>query len=168
MSPPEPQAPDLDCAQTREALLEADPHALRTGAPGALGRHLATCSRCRADALRITQFTGALATRLASPPALDARAVVHAARRPPRHPSRRRHLVGAGLPLAAAAVLATLLLVGREASDDSLPGPPANREPLTALATPVVEFTPPPDRNAVVLQTRNPDITVVWLYGELP
>jgi anti-sigma factor RsiW len=168
MTPPEPRDSELDCARAREAILEAEPQALRTGDAGSLGRHLAACPRCRAEALRIVRFTGALATRLASPPALEAQAVVRAAGHPSHHSSRHRRLIGVGLPLAAAAGLATLLFVGREAGNDRLFRPPAAGEPPIALATPVVEFTSPPDRNAVVLQTRNPDITVIWLYGESP
>lgn len=176
MSPSEP--PALDCVGAREALLEAELHELQPDAPGTLGRHLAACPRCRDEALRIVQATGELTARLASPPALDVGAILQAAHegaedarhtdRPRRFPLRRRQLLRAGLPLAAAAVLATLLLVGREAGDEPLPGPPATPDPPTAVAIPVAEFTPPPDRNAVVMQTRNPDITVIWLYGEGP
>lgn len=75
--------------------------------------------------------------------------------RPPRSWIRR-----AWVPLTAAATLALVLMLP---GDDPLP---TNGSDPTAVAPidPRVAVTPPADRNAAIMETENPNITIVWLY----
>jgi hypothetical protein len=66
-----------------------------------------------------------------------------------------------GVPLAAAAGLAALLLSGMPRGPaDRFVGGPAPAAPEVGLALEV-----PPGRDAAVIETSNPDITVVWFFS---
>lgn len=154
----------MRCEEARRALLEAEPATLRPGESDDLGRHLDACERCRRAAARILEGNRALNEWFDRAPALDVDAVVADAAGAPRRTGR---LVRWGAALAAAASLAALLLVGREASEVTAPSASPSPPPAVAAA-PLPDLALPPGRNAVVLETRDPDITVIWLYGEGP
>lgn len=140
----------MRCQDALERMLEAEPSALRgddTADPG-LARHLRECARCRAVADALVEELDALDA------GLD-----HVAR-PSRAPRRRS--VATWAPLAAAAVLAAALLLGRDAGRTAIPdrGPEAVDTGQTAR----VAVTLPADRGGAVMSTRNPNITIVWLY----
>ena len=160
------------CRKSVAALLEADVDELLGYADTELSRHLSGCARCAAAAQRILDANRALDHALDSAPALDVETVLararlaaaagaagRSARRPDaRHatgsPGRRWH-AWAGL-VAAASVAALVLLSDRE---PSLPG-----TPTSSLATARATVEAPADRNVIVIQTDNPDITVLWFF----
>ena len=142
----------MNCSEAREALLEAEPAELRGGGSTALGRHLTACPDCSALARAI------LADSLALDTALHHLATAPRPRRAvPRRPLVRWAVAG----LAAAAVIATLLLVRRQ--HEGLPGN------AIATATPAlprgieVDLAATP-RQAAVFATADSTITVVWFY----
>ncbi|HUE77804.1 MAG TPA: hypothetical protein VMM83_07680 [Longimicrobiales bacterium] len=139
----------MKCQDALERMLEAEPSALKgddTADPG-LARHLRECARCRAVAEVLVEELDALDA------GLD-----HVAR-PSRAAPRRR--VATWAPLAAAAVLAAVLLLGRDAGRTAIPdrGPDVDVDPPARVAV-----TLPADRGGAVMSTNNPKITVVWLY----
>lgn len=75
---------------------------------------------------------------------------------------RRRWLRAAWVPLAAAAVLATVLVFGRD-DPFTAPGTGTARPPEPVLE-PRIAVTPPADKAAAIMETENPNITIVWLY----
>lgn len=156
------------CVDMRERLLEADPAELLGAGDSAVARHVAGCAACTAAAQRILrsqqELADALSQLVQAPPAAGARvaAVVPAAAaesavRPAR--GARRSLLRVMPPLAAAAVLVLFLLQQRSA--DELPRLEPVPEPTAyALDMPVVNATDGSD--VAVMQTSNPNITVVW------
>jgi len=146
----------MDCAEARRAMLEADPAVLMAPGDSDLGRHLVTCERCRAAARAILEAEARLGAWLGG---LTPGTEVGAALERAASLARRRTLVrrlGGPAALAAAAVLAGIMLVPRQAQ---LPGPPPAREPEGPTGFSV---TAPPGRDVVVLHTANPKIVVVW------
>lgn len=173
----------MNCDTALDRMLEAEPSELRGDTGSTLGRHLAGCPRCRRVAGVLATAMESLDTTLATyGEAGDADAAAEAAlaavRRaepsPADPPSRRGRRTGgpaptplllsprAWVPLAAAALVAVVLL-----ADGDGPAPPAGEAGSTgrpeALA-PRLAVAPPPGRSAAVLETRNPDITIIWLY----
>ena len=73
----------------------------------------------------------------------------------------RSWLRAAWVPLAAAAALAAVLVFSR---DDPFAGAPPGAPPPEPTMEPRVSVTPPADRAAAIMETENPDITIVWLY----
>lgn len=150
-----------DCASFRALLLEAEPAELRGEGESPLARHVRACSSCARAAALVLGETARLDALLSEAPPLDvdallARAGVKSGRAaaPPRRFLRRLWV-----PAAVAAALAALLLwqaVGVRT-------PPT---PITAVAErttlPLVE--PIPGQDVAVMQTDDPDITVVWLF----
>jgi anti-sigma factor RsiW len=152
----------------REALLEADLDALAGADDTPVGRHVRDCPACAAEAARILRATAALDSVLSTPPRLDARALVARAltddtvqpdpqtafpagsvRRRPAHTTR-------WAALAAAACMAALFVWAER--DRPLPGPPWT--PSDAPA-PTVETA---SGNVAVIETDDPDITVIWIF----
>jgi len=107
---------------------------------------------------------GRLDAALVQAPKLDvtallARARIAAPRELPR-PGRPRVPLGRIAVLAAAAALAGVLVLG-----DSEPPLPVGADlpsPRPAAPPPLVE--PAADQNVAVIPTRNPDITIVWIF----
>lgn len=168
----------MNCERALDRMLEAEPAELRGEGGTELARHIRGCPRCQRTAGVLVAELSALDAALDAyaeegDPEVAADAALAAIRagsvpgraRPHRGGRMRatRGLaarLGAGLGLAAAAALAALLLRGPSGPTPPPPsaaGSPDPREPAVAV-------TPPPGRGAAVLQTRNPDITVVWLY----
>ncbi len=151
----------MECTTARERLLEADPAELRGVGDGELAAHLAGCAGCRGRAAAI------LAGEAELDAALAGLAAEGAARLPAERPARvipfrpRRWAPWALAPLAAAAAAALLWLRPQQAL------PPTSEAEARAVAQAL--FRPPPlvdpgaGRSAAVIQTRNPEITVVWL-----
>ena len=97
----------------------------------------------------------------------DADDVVALESRRSGHPSRSRAWGAAGawrrrawVPLAAAAAVAALLVVGR----DPQPLPVSDATGRTETIAPRVSVVPPADRGAAIMETEDPNITIVWLY----
>jgi hypothetical protein len=158
----------MTCARVLDLLLEADPADVGAGGPSAAAEHIRTCDNCqhvvarlreRHDALR-AEFEAAHPRR--SPAELadavfahvDAGAVEHR-----RRPSRGR-TVATRVTLVALATAAALTLAvwGRQ------PQPPLNQASAPNDLPALVAVEVPPGRSAVVFETRNPLISVVWIY----
>jgi anti-sigma factor RsiW len=151
----------MTCAQALDRMLEADPAELHADAPGDLAAHLRGCDACRSAAGRIVEAQAELASGLA---ALAAAGVREEARVRPvgSAPSAvRRWALRAALPLAAAA---SLLLVLRRPSSP----PDSARVAAAAIQRDMMHeealVEPGPGQGVAVMATRDPAVTVVWLY----
>jgi len=169
------------CAEAREALLAAEIHELEGDGNSPLARHLAGCAGCRKAATTILRDEGLLAvalTTLLPQPDVDAllelglntgisgsegAAIRETTRdtlplpRGSSFPSRRLTVGSLALAsLAAAAGLAALLF-------PRMPSPPGPvyTPPARAMG---LEVEAPPGQDVAVLETGDPDITVLWLF----
>ena len=155
------------CTDAQARLLEADLPVLRGEGDDPLAHHLRSCSRCRGIAAAILEGEADLAESLAlALPPLDLDEILDRAGAPEgaevvpitkRRPRWTRS--GAGftlIPLAAAAAL-TALFLGRT---PDLPGP--EYTPETGRLGLDVEV--PQGQSVAVLETSNPEITVLWLF----
>lgn len=151
-----------ECARPLEALLDAELEELSGVAETDLGVHVRACARCAATARAILEGNDALDGVLGSVPPIDARALLARAqvevlprveKRAPRFGRRWRQ----GAALAAAASIAALFVLSER--DRSMPGVElAPRPEVYSL----VEA--PADLSVAVIQTDNPDITILWFY----
>jgi len=156
----------MKCLDARRALLEAELETLEGGGDGPLALHLRGCPGCASVARAILEGEAALTDALReAAPRLDLRKVLDLAGESEAAVARegvqelrswRRPAPGlAFLPLAAAAA-ATAFFLGRP---PSLPGPPY-APPASAGG---LEVQAPGGGAVAVLQTNNPEITVLWL-----
>ncbi len=157
----------MKCNEAMEGILKADLRELEGEGSTPLALHIRGCPSCRARAVAILRAEQALAQGLVkglpepdydqilrrageSTPQEDKILRIH---RPPWfRPGPWKTLV----PMAAAAALVFLFL-GRE---PTLPGPVYQPPP----ETPGLEVDVPEGQSVAVLQTNNPDISVVWLF----
>jgi len=176
----------MRCDEVLERILEAEPEELRGKFGSPLGEHIASCTRCGGVARRILEEESALGGHLISctpVPALDdllERAKVLETDSRAKDPRGRvwgrgrpsglgegseggsrkrwgaRRWALAILPLAAAAATATLFIP----STRTLPGDPY----VPPLTPPGLDLEVPEGRTAAVLETKDPDITVLWLF----
>lgn len=151
-----------ECARSPEALLDAELEELSGVAETDLGVHVRACARCAATARAILEGNDALDGVLGSVPPIDARALLARARvevvpgaekRAPRFGRRWRQ----GAALAAAAAIAVLLVLSER--DRSMPG--VEMAPRAEVYS-MVEA--PADLSVAVIQTDDPDITILWFY----
>lgn len=180
----------MKCESAIRRLLEADPAELRGRGDGPLATHLAECDRCARLAATLTAELGELDQALAAygaggdpdSAADQALASIRSTswRRASMRPSSWPRSVW--LPLAAAAALVGVLLVGPDGgpAGDTKGGDPRGGEPSVGtppISTPGpaplpappgnpgrVAVTPPTSRGVAVLETANPKITIIWLY----
>jgi len=155
------------CSEAQAALLEADLPVMRGEGDDPLAVHIRSCSRCRKMALVILDGEAGLARSLASAlPPLDLDEILERAKDAeeteailltPNRPFRAPWGIGKTLvPLAAAAILTALFL----GSPPNLPGP----EYTPATAGVGLEVEVPQGRSVAVMETNNPEITVLWLF----
>jgi hypothetical protein len=169
------------CTPFRELMLEADPGELRGVGNGALARHLRACDSCARVAALLLEETARLDALLDDAPEVDVAGILaragmspastapepriappSAAAVAPSAPARvgmlfpRRRI---WIPLAAAAALAAVLLLRSPRLRS--PGASVAAAPATA-APPLVE--PAAGQDAAILQTDDPEITVIWLF----
>ena len=151
-----------ECTRPFDTLLEADVEELSGIAETELGVHVLGCARCAAAARAILDGNVALDEVLGSFPPIDARALVARSRvagsprvekRVPRITRRWRR--GAALAVAAS-ITVLLVLPGRD-----LPMPGVELAPRVEAYS-MVEA--PADLSVAVIQTDNPDMTVLWFY----
>ncbi|MBT8396366.1 MAG: hypothetical protein KJN92_05340 [Gemmatimonadetes bacterium] len=158
----------MRCSDAMREILEADQKALAGQGESRLARHLHLCPSCRSMADLVLQEEDRLGAQMAegvaSPDldrlldgALGAEARVESGSQAGQSRSTRWRRLRLGLvPVAAAAALSVLFLVG----DPPLPGgsyvPP---ERTAGLGLEV-----PDGKNAMVLSTGNPEITVLWFF----
>lgn len=168
------------CSEVRELLLEASPAEIRGEGEGALVEHLRECALCRRRAARLLEAEAALDTALGEAGALDVEAVLDRAAQAPveltwreragsaarwvagahRLASVRRGLSGPRrwIPVAAAAAVAALLLVTQGPAPVPLPAV------ARAEAPPLVEASS--SDGVAILETDNPNITVLWFFEQ--
>lgn len=153
----------MTCQDALDRMMEADPAALAGGptTDATLAEHLRECGRCRAVAAALSRELAALDAGLGDLASWPTTAEEMQPRAAPAPVPRAWRWI----PLAAAAALAALLLLARPGSP-----PPGSRAatgeaPVAGESRPTtVAVTLPADRGAAVMSTRNPKITVVWLY----
>jgi hypothetical protein len=131
----------MTCDGAREALLEVDLPIVDGDQPD-LAHHLAGCVDCAKIAAALSHDAAALAAVL---------------RR--RAGRRRRMAVIAAASTAAAA--AVIFAVARP--DRRVVKPPAA---VNSASTAVVSVEVPRGKSAMVLQTKDPNVTIVWLTDE--
>ncbi len=169
----------MTCAQAHKALLQAELRELEGKGDTPLARHLRDCPHCRDAAGVILRAEAALARALgpavAAPdlervlalalvpetPEVEAPWTREGTVLPLREltkgsPSRLPAGGMALLPVAAAAALAALFL----AREPRLPGP----APAPVAYAGGLDVAMPPGQNVAVLETSDPNITVLWLY----
>jgi hypothetical protein len=135
----------MNCDAARDALLTADPRALRGNASETpLGAHLASCQKCHALAARLSTDLDVLS------------ATVVARVRERRRPTIRRVALIAAIPVAAAAV-AMIALGARD--ETPAPAPAAARSAVSNMVS--VDIAR--GQQATVIRTRDPKVTVIWL-----
>ncbi len=149
------------CDRAVDWLLEADPAVLRGQGSSEDAAHVRSCPSCSALADQILEsqerLHAALGATKAEPDfdAILARASMHTGTTRVR-PLRRGRLWRRWVPLAAAAVLATVWLIDREPVVSGTPIAPA------LPSAPLVESSG--GRDVAVIATGNPDITVLWFF----
>jgi hypothetical protein len=149
----------IGCRTARDLLLEADPAALRGQGDGELAAHLRSCAPCRAAAQAVLAGQAELdaALRTLAAPRRGTRMIPLRRRMP-----LVRRVAAVAVPLAAAA--AAVLLVARPpATTAEKPGVQAERIARALFPRqPVAQ--PRPGQHAAVMTTRDPGVTVVWIY----
>ena len=152
----------MTCAQALDQMLEAEPAELHADAPGDLARHLRGCDACRSAAERILAAQVELASGLAALTAAGVREQVRVRTIGSAPSGVRRWALRVALPLAAAA---SLLLVLRRSPS---PPPESSRIAAAAIQRDMMHeealVEPGPGQSAAVMATRDPEVTVVWLY----
>ncbi len=79
--------------------------------------------------------------------------------------TRSRWARAAWIPLAAAAALAAVFVL-RPNGPISTPVPTSSPTPEATATEPRVAVTTPANRDAAILETDNPNITIVWLFAK--
>lgn len=151
----------MNCEMALERMLDANPEELDGRGDSELVVHIQDCGRCQAVAAELLAGHEMLDAEIHSVDAdRGVERVMPAVRRAAIQRVRRRRLIRFVIPAAAAAVLA--LLVTR----DPVPSMPLGNPPAqlagSAPEQPTVRLAP--NTNALVLETNNPKITVVWFY----
>jgi anti-sigma factor RsiW len=152
----------MTCAQALDQMLDAEPVELHAEAAGDLARHLRGCHACRSAAEGILAAQADLASGLAALTAAGVRREVRVRPIGSAPSAMRRWALRAALPLATAA---SLLLVLRR--------PPSSPAQFSRVAAAAIQrdmmheeaqVEPGPGQSAAVMATRDPEVTVVWLY----
>ena len=147
----------MNCELALERMLDADLEELEDRGGSELVIHIQGCGRCHAVAAELLAGHEMLAAEI-QPADVDrgVERVLPAVRRAAIQRVRRRRLIRFALPATAAAVLA--LLVTRA----PVPALPLVDPQAQPAGQPTVRLAP--NTNALVLETNNPKITVVWFY----
>lgn len=154
----------MTCDQILALLLDAEPDDLLRKTTSPLALHLAQCASCRAAATRLHHgFAEAQGAYLQIEPASGEESMVAA---PPLAKPHQARLPGSARPwlLVAVGIAALLAVVLLPRLASLGPAEVATVEPVTRapIAPPTVQV--PPEQNAIVLPTRDPLISVVWIY----
>lgn len=160
----------MNCERATALLLEADLAELEGHGDTALAAHLERCPSCRERARRIVAAERGLDRALdglghqGRAPDATAAATGGEPTSGPRVASvpirrGRRAVRWAWIPLALAAGLGTLILVSDE---EPLPTRPTSA--ALDRSTDRLRVDVPAGRNAVLYETENPNVIVVWFY----
>ncbi len=151
----------MTCAEVRERLLDADPAELEGRIDTPVSRHLAACPVCHARARRLLEAQEALEYVVAHVlPGARVDEAIHRAMRTREARRKRRAAWGAILPLAAAAGLAGVLVLG----NGNGPVNGSGAAEVSEQRLPSFSVQPPAGQNVAVFHTDDPNIVVVWLY----
>jgi hypothetical protein len=148
-------------------VVEAVPSVLDGTDDSLLARHVATCAECAEIAGRILEGNRFLDSTLGATGDLDVDALLaRATIRPDRVPVEHGPFLRVAF-LAAAALLAALLLVRRSQLPVSGPAELSSIDGRTDV--PYRGLDVRTESNLAILQTDDPDITVLWFFtGEQP
>ena len=151
----------MNCELALERMLDADPEELEGRGDSELVTHIQRCGRCQAVAAELLAGHEMLAAQIHSVDVdRGVERVLPAVRRAAIQRVRRRRLIRFALPAAAAAVLALWAI---RAGAPSMPlGNPSAQLAGQPPAQPIVRLAP--NTNALVIETNNPKITVLWFY----
>ncbi len=159
-----------NCEEAREWLLVAGPESLADAASSPVAGHLEMCASCRELAKRLRSSQDELeAAYLATSPrrgAVDvaqrAMDTVHSGVPIMSINRRRRRLIAvAGMVGLAAAAALLVTIVGPSGVAPVSPATPPAVAPDSAAS---IAVEVPEGRNAIVFTTRNPKVSVVWIY----
>ena len=147
----------MDCRSARDLLLEAEPAELRGEGGSPLAAHLRECAGCRSAARAILAGQAELDAALRALAAAPAEARVLPLR---RRAGLARRVATLAVPLAAAA--AAVMLLDRGPAPEN---PGITRERIARALFPRRPVARPiSGRNATVLRTSDPGVTLVWIY----
>ncbi|MDH5590389.1 MAG: hypothetical protein OEZ65_14635 [Gemmatimonadota bacterium] len=145
----------MSCTEARRLLLEVEPSALRGDGDTPLAIHLRGCRSC-STAAGVILSEGALLDAILS----GRDAVEEVGARVASFPPVARNRVRTFVPLAAAALLAGVVLTRFPGIRPEPEAP--SRQIVSPSALALVEV--PEGRNAAVIPTSDPDLTIVWIY----
>jgi len=149
----------MKCSTATDLMLETDPRELAGEGESELVFHLMTCDRCRAIADRLLSGQLSLARELeAVSPQRGVKEALRAAEQKALAVGRKKTRWQIGAPLAAAAGLVALVLLGdgSNAIDETV-------QARVPVPLPGLEVTGPPGKDIAVFQVADrPDIVVVW------
>ena len=130
----------MNCTEAREAMLVAEPVEFRAGGGSELAAHVGECEPCRSLACALAADFDRLSSRI-------------------RARSRRRTLMLAALPIAAAVVAAVTVMTKR--ADQ----PTVALQPRTDRPASVVSIEVGVGQQATVIKTADPKTTLVWIFS---
>lgn len=147
----------MNCETARASIVEADPAELSSESESPLGEHLRGCASCRAAAASVLGSMTLLDEGLTVIPRTTVDAILE------NLPRRRVRRVGSWIPWGIAAAVVAGLLLARPWSTET----PPMHAPIALAA----ESSPPVVEDAegapvAVFATKDPSITVVWIYEE--
>lgn len=147
----------MNCETARASILEADPAELGSESESPLGEHLRGCPSCRAAASSVLGGMTLLDEGLAVMPRRPVDAILDTL------PGRRDGRVASWVPWGIVAAIVAGLLLARPWSPET--------PPMHAPVALAAESSPPVVEDAdggpvAVFATRDPSITVVWIYEE--
>ena len=159
----------MNCVETHDLLLEADPETLAGNGDPAVAAHLQSCAQCRsvvAQLLEAHERDVALYVDVTPRQTPDAVATMVIAAAVGDVPVRKRRsirrAVGIGLvPIAAAAAFLLAIHTRRDARQEAFQ---ASIDAAFAAPAAVTSVKIPAGKNAVVFKTQDPNISVVWIY----
>jgi anti-sigma factor RsiW len=151
----------MNCVSAIDRMLEADPQELSRPGASELASHLATCERCRQLAERIVAGQSELARELeAQAPGINADEALKLAEHRASAIRRRSIVWQIGAPLAAAAGIAGIVLLGDGRTSLDTPVQARVTETLPGL-----EVQSPPGKDVAVFAVADrPDVVVVWFF----
>ncbi len=146
----------MTCNDALAAMLECDPREVEPGAGSPLAEHLRECAACQMKATAVLEHHATLVRAYQS--AGDLGPCAHAA-----VPRRRLTMLVPWMATAIAA--AVVLVVGMTRRVHRAAAVPAAVErDATAPPAPSLAVEVPPGKNAIIMNTKDPTISVVWIY----
>ena len=160
----------MNCVECREAMLEADPELLTGSGDGGVQQHLQSCVECRAVAAGLgSELRKVQSAFSAIQPSVGATDIVARAMDGESKvlditlSTRRRGARGFALKMASIAAAAAIVIVLADRREKASLRSEADAV-LPDSASTAIAVEVPEGRNAIVFDTKNPLISVVWIY----